>query len=169
MNTDDAVLGPDYESPFDTPKKPCLRGKKRTIAVAIVDAMAPRDEKFNIDLSQEVTNHMDHFVGFLPSYLRIGFPWVLVLFDFLAVFKVRRRFHKIKDTKMRYQILQAWTTSRWLPARELLKAFRAIVMSGYYSHSAYWEEIGYAPDAYVQTLIKQRAESYGSQLERNPI
>lgn len=165
------VLAPPYVDPFATPQVSVLPSGARRIFEVIVEAMAPRSESVQFGINAEVTNYAENFLFFLPPLLRRGFPLTLHLINLLGILYTRahRPLTWIADPDDRLRALERMRDSPWHWQRELCKALRAIVMSGFYAHPKVKQAIGYEPEPFVDKLRAARNETYGKALERQPV
>ena len=165
------VLAPPYDDPFETPRVAVLGATARRIFESIVEAMAPRSDTVQFGINAEVTNYAENFLYFLPPLLRKGFPLSLYLINLLGILYTRahRPLTWVADPDDRLRVLERMRDSHWLWQRELCKALRAIVMSGFYAHPKVKASIGYEPEPFVEQLRAARNEQYGKTLERQPV
>ena len=69
---------------------------------ALAEVVLPRSGKLDLDLRDYAVDFIDHYVGFFPTHLRLGFPLGLLLLEFGPILYIRRfkRFSKMKLEEM---------------------------------------------------------------------
>ncbi len=143
-----------------------LSGRTEGIMRALVAILQPRSEKLDLDLSQEMLDFSDEFLGHLPAPLRLAFPLGLYLVEFGGpIFGGGfARFSKM-DRQAQERYVAGWGASRLGIRRELIKGVKSIALAGYFSNPEALSRIGYDPDAWVEearALRKKLMEKYGA-------
>jgi hypothetical protein len=111
---------------------------------AVLDALVPRSEAFPVGAADtEIDADVARYFASLHRLGPLGLRLVLLAFEWGAVvFERTARFSRL-DPADRERALAAWESSRLALRRQLLAAFKLVVMMHFYDRRDVWPAIGY--------------------------
>jgi hypothetical protein len=134
--------------------------RRRLRAVAAIVAPS-RDLGF--DAGEATVTFVAAFLPYLPPLMRRGFPVGLVILDFLPIllFANFSRMSKL-SVDARRAFLQGLFSSRIALVRELWHAIRGLVACAIYSRPEVHKALAYAPQGFIDEMVKFRREKFGA-------
>jgi hypothetical protein len=116
----------------------------------------PRDDDFNLDLSDYSVDFVDRYVGYFPKHLKLLFPLGLILLEIgPIIFSGRFKFFSKLDLKERERHVDIWVNSRRASRRDLIKGVKGLVLVAFYSHPRVMEYIGYDIEAHISAALSR--------------
>ena len=132
--------------------KNCGRGTERIIR-ALISALKPRKPDFDPKIEDYMFGIADEFLGNLPLHMKILFPIGLRLLEYgtiLFMFSPKPFSWLSQEQKERY--IKSWIESKIPLKRDLIKGFKAICLTGYYSHPEVTKHIGYNLEEHLKRI-----------------
>lgn len=128
---------------------------RRTLR-ALAEVIMPRDDDFNLDLSDYSVDFVDRYVGYFPKHLKLLFPLGLILLEIgPIIFSGKLKFFSNLDLKERERHVDIWVNSRSASRRDLIKGVKGLVLVAFYSHPRVMEYIGYDIEAHISAALSR--------------
>jgi hypothetical protein len=121
---------------------------------ALSETIKPRKPGFDPPIEEDILKVGDLFLGALPSHMKVLMPLGLYMLEFatfIFCFPTIRPFSSLSPEKREKYIL-GWMESKAALRRDLIKGFKAIVMTGYYAHPIVMDHLGYDLEAHLKRV-----------------
>jgi len=132
--------------------KNCGRGTERIIR-ALISALKPRKPEFDAPIEEEIFKVADEFLGHLPVHMKVLLPLGLYLLEYGALIlgpSLKPFSWMSAEKKEKY--LKSWTESKIPLRRDLIKGFKAIALTGYYTHPIVLAHLGMDLEAHLKRV-----------------
>jgi hypothetical protein len=115
-----------------------------------------------------ILEHVQGSVAAMPSYVRAGLIAGITTFEVAAVAwpPGRGRPFSRLDPARAERYFNVWLHAPVGPLRELCKAVKGLFALAYYEQPALKERLGFAPDAWIAKVARDRLEHYGAEIAR---
>lgn len=151
------VIGYEKRAPASQKQRWNLGKTSRAIVASLAGAVLPKEgqDKETID---HVVKHVDGFVPFMPTLMRIGFPIGLLLIQWgtLVTLFALKPFTLLGD-RVSQRYLRRWAESPFALFRALAQGVRGLILSAYYAQPDVYRTLGYKPEEYIEQCKAQRA------------
>ena len=132
--------------------KNCGVGTERIIR-ALISALKPRKPEFDPGIEEDMFKVADEFLGHLPGHMKILLPLGLYLLEYGALIlgpSLKPFSWMSAEKKEKY--LSSWVESKIALRRDLIKGFKAIALTGYYTHPMVLAHLGMDLDAHLRRV-----------------
>ena len=121
---------------------------------ALAETMKPRKPDFDPPIDDDMLKVADHFLGALPSHMKVLMPMGLRLLEYATLIFMfpTLKFFSAMSKEQREKYIRGWMESSVPLRRDLIKGFKAIVMTGYYAHPIVCEHLGYHLEEHLKRI-----------------
>jgi hypothetical protein len=128
---------------------------------ALSETIKPRKPGFDPAIDDYILEVADAFIGALPSHMKILMPLGLRLLNLAALVFMFPKFRTFVglSPEDREKYVLGWMESSIALRRDLIKGFKAIVMTGYYAHPEVMAHIGYNLEEHLKRINVQDIET----------
>ena len=124
---------------------------------AMLDTFKPRKPGFDPPIEDEIIRVADDFLGGLVVHMKVLMPLGLLMLEYapyILMFPEFKSFSQLSPDK-REQYLMGWAESAIPLRRDLIKGFKAIVLTGYYTNPVVLAHIGVDIEAHLKCINVQ--------------
>jgi len=124
---------------------------------ALLDTLKPRKPGFDPLIEDDIIRMADAFLGGLPVHMKILMPLGLRLLNYatlILMFPTWRTFCRMSREK-REKYIMGWAESSIPLRRDLIKGFKAIVLTGFYTHPIVLAHLGMDLEAHLKRINVQ--------------
>lgn len=145
-----------------------LPQRARRVLAQLVPVVCPSGAT-RLGLTDALVDHAELSIGSFPSLLRGALVAGLTTYDLSAAAwpRARGRSAGRLDPEAGAAWFALWWDSRLAPQRELARAVKSLLCLAYYEAAAVQEEMGYAPQAWIDVVARRRLEVYGDAIARH--
>ena len=145
-----------------------LSRRHRRLLRSLVPVICP-SAVVRLGLVDDVVDHCELSVRVFPPALRAALQLGLTTYDLGAAGwpPARGRTAGRLAPEQAAGWFALWWRSPLAPQRELAKALKAMMAIAYYEMPAIKQELGYAPDAWIDRVRSRRLQVYGEAIRRH--
>ncbi len=137
-----------------------LSNTSANILRAMIGIVAPRSLDLGYDPADRIIEAADEFFDFLPVILKIGLILGLYLFNFAALFYLKKPFTACENRDLMEEYYMKWAESPIYLFRTMIKGLKVIILLTYFSQRETWDHLGYYPEEWHRQRVGEYPEYY---------
>ena len=135
-----------------------LPGWSIKVLKSLMDVVTPTKIKLDYDYKEVILKQIDDFLFYLPWIMKVGLLFGLFLFNFAALFYLKKPFTACKKYKFKMNYYLRWAESPVYLFRTMVKGIKVLILITYFSLRELWEYLDYHPEEWH----KERTGEYPS-------
>ena len=127
---------------------------------AMIKVVAPQSLDLGYDPTEKIVAEADDFFNYLPVILRVGLLIGLFLFNFGALFYLKKPFTACENAEVMMRYYQKWAESPVYLFRTMVKGLKVIILLTFFSLRETWEILDYHPEEWHRERVGEYPEYY---------
>ncbi len=137
-----------------------LSNRSAKILAAMIKVVAPQGLDLGYDPTENILRSADEFFDYLPFILKVGLVIGLYLFNFGALFYLKKPFTACEKIEFMKEYYMKWAESPVYLFRTMVKGLKVIILLSYFSERATWEHLDYYPEEWHRERVGEYPEYY---------